>query len=71
MFYLSTLPTGFDISGWDTSSVTNMNTMFQDATLPDPFDLSGWCVTNIATEPGDFGTFNGTTQLKPVWGTCP
>jgi len=48
-----------------------MSGMFRDATLPDPFDLSGWCVTNITSEPSNFGTFNGITQLKPIWGTCP
>ncbi len=72
MFASATLPDGFDISGWDTSSVTNMDLMFFTATLPDPFDLSGWCVTNITSEPAaGFETFNGTTQLKPIWGTCP
>ena len=69
MFYGTTLPSGFDISGWDTSSVTNMDQMFDNATLPDPFDLSGWNVALINTRPDYFGTFNGTTQLEPVWGT--
>ena len=52
-------------------NVFDMSNMFYQAVLPDPFDLSDWCVTNIATEPSNFGTFNGTTQLQPVWGTCP
>jgi hypothetical protein len=71
MFDSATLPDGFDISSWTTSSVTTMYAMFNGATLPDPFDLSGWCVTNITSRPTSFGPFNGTTQLEPVWGTCP
>lgn len=65
------------IPSWDTSAVTSMDDMFDDSsmpygtTIPDPFDLSVWCVPNIPSSPSNFGPFNGTTQIEPIWGTCP
>ena len=57
-----------DIGGWDTSSVTDMVQMFDNATIFNQ-DLTNWCVTNIAAEP--VGVSSSLTNAnKPVWGTC-
>ena len=56
-----------DISSWDVSSVTDMSYMFYLATSFKQ-DISNWCVTNIASEPSEFGL---PQSNKPVWGTCP
>ena len=60
------------IGNWDTSSVTNMNRMFQET---DDFNqnLTWWCVTNITSEPDRFANKNRDFQEVnwPVWGTCP
>ena len=42
-----------DISSWDTSSVTNMDSMFQENNTFNQ-NLNGWCVTNISSEPSYF-----------------
>ncbi len=56
---------------WNTSLVTNMDSMFMDA-ISFNQDLSAWCVNKIQTEPTDFNTGASTWTLsKPVWGTCP
>jgi plastocyanin len=35
-------------------------------------DISGWCVSNIGSEPTDFGTSSAlATANKPLWGYCP
>jgi surface protein len=60
-----------DISGWDVSSVINMDYMFNYATFFNQ-NLSSWCVTNITSEPIAFSTNSPLTSAnKPVWGTCP
>jgi surface protein len=60
-----------DIGDWDTSSVTNMESMFSNSTSFNQ-DLTGWCVTNISSEPDDFSTSSVLTEAnKPIWGTCP
>ena len=49
-----------DISGWDTSAVTNMSSMFQDATAFNQ-DISGWdtsAVTNMSSMFRDATAFN-------------
>jgi surface protein len=57
------------LGDWDTSSATNMDQMFNSAGSYNQ-DLSGWCVTNIPTEPSNFGG-SFSSGYKPVWGTCP
>jgi surface protein len=61
-----------DISLWDTSSVTNMSSMFYDAAAFNQ-DLTGWCVSNISSEPIDFTNSSSalTNANIPLWGTCP
>ena len=59
------------IGSWDTSNVTNMNSMFGSATAFDQ-DISQWCVSNIVNEPTSFDTNTPSWTLpRPVWGTCP
>ena len=85
IFQCSVLPVGFDISGWDTSNVTNMQNMFYLATLPVGFDISAWNVSKQSTMPSLFNTsakcflLNGgikytgewPTEQQPQWGTWP
>jgi surface protein len=60
-----------DISGWDTSKVTNMDSMFATAGFFNQ-DLSQWCVSQFAEIPQLFDFFTSSwTKPKPVWGTCP
>jgi len=60
-----------DIGSWNTSSVTDMRGVFQGATNFNQ-NLTGWCVTNISSEPENFGLNSALTNAyKPVWGTCP
>jgi hypothetical protein len=60
------------IGNWDTSSVTNMNRMFQET---DDFNqnLTWWCVTNIPNEPDRFANKNRDFREInwPDWGECP
>tara|TARA_B100001057_G_scaffold462668_1_gene515860 strand:+ start:174 stop:770 length:597 start_codon:yes stop_codon:yes gene_type:complete len=72
-----------DISGWDTSNVTDMNSMFGATTTShSPFyvapggtqfnhDLSGWCVSKIDSTDVFMFVAPSTSSNHPVWGTCP
>lgn len=55
-----------DLSGWDTSGATDMRGMFEGASAFTA-NLSGWCVTNIPSEPANFGP---ASLIKPFWGSC-
>jgi surface protein len=55
------------IQGWRTTSATNMEYMFDGVYGMN--SLTGWCVSNIPTQPANFGPSSWTT--KPIWGTCP
>jgi len=59
-----------DISNWNISSVSKMDSMFKNASSFNQ-DISSWCVTSILTEPSDFST-NSPLILKnkPLWGIC-
>jgi surface protein len=62
-----------DISSWDTSSVTDMDYMFNNATAFDQ-NLSQWCVKKIANKPTDFDAgagFENVITKQPQWGKCP
>ena len=39
--------TSIDVSGWDTSNVTNMNSMFSDCKALTSVDVSGWNTSNV------------------------
>jgi len=59
-----------DISGWDTHSATNMDSMFQ---MAGSFkgDLSEWCVSKITELPKLFNFAANSAMKRPKWGTCP
>lgn len=58
-----------DITGWDTSRVTNMDWMFWLATNFNQ-DLSVWNVEQIPVEPVNFADGTDAWVLpKPIWGT--
>lgn len=59
-----------DISTWDTSQVTTMNSMFQNARSFDQ-NLSLWCVDRLKTVPPMFDSgadFEGDSAKQPQWG---
>ena len=60
-----------DIGLWDTSHVTDMESMFSGAASFNQ-DLSAWCVSNITSSPYyfDFNTSNWILP-RPNWGSCP
>jgi surface protein len=71
MFYDSAF--NQDISGWDTSSVKNMDAMFCHANSFNQ-DLSQWCVSEITSNPDSFDREANDWTLpnsRPDWGTCP
>ena len=56
-----------DLGSWDTSSVTDMSSMFQRA-----YDfnqaLSGWCVDYLSSEPHGFDSYTDSwTEPQPIW----
>ena len=57
-----------DISKWDTSSVTNMNGMFDDAGLDATYSLviSGWNVSSVTTHT-DFNLGVEAKIIAPIW----
>jgi hypothetical protein len=59
-----------DISKWDVSSVTNMNSMFNQT----PFngDISGWNVSNVTNMYSMFSStpFNGDIYRWNILPTC-
>jgi len=63
MFRDQTIPSGFDISSWDTSSVTNMGYTFDGAVMPSEFDISNWNVGNVTSMRGMFIETSGLTSL--------
>jgi len=63
MFRDQTIPSGFDISSWDTSSVTNMGYTFDGAVMPSEFDISNWNVSNVTLMRGMFMDANNLTSL--------
>jgi len=46
LFYGENIPSGLDISSWDTSKVTNMAQIFKYAVIPEGFDVSNWNTSN-------------------------
>jgi surface protein len=60
-----------DISSWDVSSVTSMDSMFNDATTFSQ-DLSTWCVEKISSKPDFFDNRSDLDDYQlPDWGNCP
>jgi len=47
MFYDQTIPSGIDISNWDISHVTSLESMFSLAKIPEGFDINNWDVSNV------------------------
>ena len=75
MWYMFCLASAFNgnISGWDTSSVIDMDSMFYGASSFNQ-DLSGWCVELIPYKPSNFDTGADSwtdPSWRPDWGTCP
>jgi hypothetical protein len=72
MFMQTAIPSTIGISGWKTTSATNMKSMFRGSgTGAAALDLRGWCVNLIPTKPLEFDQFVGGWTTQPVWGTCP
>lgn len=61
MFAQSPGLSGIDISGWDTSSVTNMSHMFYGSQYVT--DLSRWDVSNVTDMSGMFHNYNGSDSI--------
>jgi len=65
---------GVSLNCWDTSNITNFNTMFFEASSFNQ-DISNWCVANIGSEPSNFKTaanasFQGNAAFQPSWGAA-
>ena len=71
MFYNAATFNDTGTTSWDTSTVTNMDGMFNGAAAFTQ-DISGWDVSNIPSLPTSFGantSANWTIDRKPSWGT--
>ncbi|WP_259568889.1 BspA family leucine-rich repeat surface protein, partial [Proteus terrae] len=57
-----------DVSNWDTSSVTSMNSLFEVTPKIEELDLSNWDTTNVGSSASAFATahgmFRGMNGLK-------
>jgi surface protein len=57
-----------DVGNWNTSSVTDMRSMFGNAKAFNQ-NLTGWCVSNFVSEQGVFSVNSALTEAnKPLWG---
>ena len=61
--FLNSKATSIDVTGFDTSHVTNMGVMFNGATNITELDLSGFVTTNVTNVSA---MFSGATSLKKV-----
>ncbi len=52
-----------NISGWDTSNVTNMNQMFWECNVLDGLDISDWDTSNVTDMSSMFGRSSALTSL--------
>ena len=55
--------TSLDVSKWDTSKVTNMNSMFDSVKLT-TIDLSGWDTNSVTTMDSMFRRTSNLTNIK-------
>ncbi len=61
MFSYNEKRTSLDLSRWDTSSATSMNSMFNDCYLLTSLNLTGWNTSNVT----DMGwMFNSLSRMK-------
>ena len=63
LFYGYSGLTSLDLSGWDTSNVTDMGGMFEKCSNLTSLDLSGWDTSNV-TDMTDM--FTDCTSLKKI-----
>ncbi|MBF0004029.1 BspA family leucine-rich repeat surface protein [Enterococcus faecalis] len=63
MFYGASNLTSLDLSGWDTSNVTDMEAMFSGANSLTSLDLSGWDTSNVTSM---YGMFEGASNLTSL-----
>jgi len=56
MFQGQTIPSGFDISNWDTSNVTTFEIMFSLSTIPSGFNINSWDTSNVTNLHATFAT---------------
>jgi len=63
MFMGAEALTTLDVSGWDTSSMTNMDRMFSNAESLTVLDVSGWNTGNVINMQGVFHNVGGVSVL--------
>ena len=63
MFYNCGELTSIDLSGWNTSNVTDMNYMFYACSSLTSLDLSGWNTSNVTIMDNMFGGCSSLTTL--------